>query len=368
LANSPAITSLSKYLDILPIESLNIEPESKQAMDTYNLEEYELDSIKGKRVLVTGGAGFIGSNLTSALLNLGAGVRVMDNLETGFLKNISAHGEDPNFDFLEGSINNADDCAEACKRVEVIVHLAALGSVPRSINDPLRTNECNISGFLNVLWAAKNAGIKRIVYASSSSVYGDNPQNPKAESDLGNLLSPYAVSKYANELYASVFAKHYGLELIGLRFFNVFGPRQDPKGAYAAVIPIFIQSLIENKPVYINGDGSISRDFTYIDNVIQIIVKACTTTNKAAINQVYNAGCGNTYSLNTLYDYLAKIMEKDTPPIYREERPGDIRNSMANIQKAAELLEYKPHVGFFAGLEKTVEWFAHHQAFIKKTR
>jgi len=315
--------------------------------------------IEDTCILVTGGAGFIGSNLIEVLLEKKNKVVCLDNLSTGHYQNIEAFLKNPDFTFIEGDICNLEDCQQAVGGVEIVLHQAALGSVPRSIKDPIATNKANIDGFLNMLVASKDAGVKRFVYAASSSTYGDHPGLPKVEDKIGKPLSPYAVTKYVNELYAEVFAKTYGLETIGLRYFNVFGPKQDPDGAYAAVIPKFIKLLKEGKSPTINGDGLTSRDFTYIDNVIQINQLAATTENPEAINQVYNVACGENTSLNEMVEIMKEIIGKTNPKVkeigvlYGPERPGDVKHSLADISKAKELLGYEVEVGFREGMERT---------------
>jgi UDP-N-acetylglucosamine 4-epimerase len=324
-------------------------------------------NIKGKSFLVTGGAGFIGSNLVEHLLYNEAGrVVVLDNLSNGFYKNIEPFFSNLSFHFIEGDIRNLEDCKRACEGVDYISHQAALGSVPRSLADPITTNEVNVSGFLNMLVAASEAKVKRFVYAASSSTYGDSQFLPKVEDVIGKPLSPYAVTKYVNELYAHVFALNYNLPVIGLRYFNVFGPKQDPNGAYAAVIPLFIQAIIEGKNPVINGDGMQTRDFTYIDNAIQANIHALLIDNSAALNQVFNIAVAQTTSINQMIEMLAQISGKDLKPQYREARVGDVRNSLADISKAASMLSYQPFVKFSDGLRKTYEWFESNQAFIGK--
>ena len=320
--------------------------------------------IQGKKVLVTGGAGFIGSNLIKALVNQDNEVICLDNLATGHLKNIESFLELSNFTFIKGDIRNLETCLTATKGVDIVLHQAALGSVPRSINDPITTNEVNITGFINMLWAVKENRVSRFVYAASSSTYGDHKQLPKVEENIGSPLSPYAVTKYVNELYANVFAATYEIETIGLRYFNVFGPNQDPNGAYAAVIPKFIQLFLDGESPTINGDGLTSRDFTYIDNVIQINQLAATAQNKKAVNTVYNVACGENTSLNELViaikDNLVKHHDKSIKSIevnYGPERKGDVKHSLANIKKAEHNLFYQPEVLFEEGMDKTVKWF-----------
>jgi len=311
------------------------------------------------RILVTGGAGFIGSNLVEELLNDKkiSHVRVLDNLATGSLKNITSFQADKRFEFINGDITNYNDCLQACGEIDVISHQAALGSVPRSIKDPLATNNVNITGTLNIFTAAKEKKIKRVVYAASSSTYGDHPGLPKVEDKIGSPLSPYAVTKYVNELYAKVYADLYDMEIIGLRYFNIFGPRQNPKGPYAAVIPLFVKSILENTPPVINGDGEHSRDFTYVANAVQANIKAMFTENKKAVNQVYNIACGQQTSLNQLFNYLKDIEGSNLQPIYGPERKGDVKHSLADISKAKNLLGYDPVVTVGDGLKKIVAWY-----------
>ncbi len=314
--------------------------------------------ITASSILITGGAGFIGSNIVDFLLqNNVKKVRVLDNLSTGYFSNINMHISNPAFEFMEGDIVNATDCEKAVQGMDIVLHQAALGSVPRSINNPAATNAVNVSGFLNMLTAAKDNRVKRFVYASSSSVYGNDKTMPKVEAITGDLLSPYAVTKKTNELYADVFYKTYGLEVIGLRYFNVFGPRQNVKGPYAAVIPIFITELLNNKAPSIFGDGTTTRDFTFIENVIQANLVAAFTTNKDAINQVFNIAYGGTTSLNTLFISIANNLQSAIKPNYQPERKGDIKDSFANIDKAKLLLNYKPTVEIEQGLALTVDWY-----------
>ena len=311
------------------------------------------------KVLVTGGAGFIGSNLADKLLSdeRVSLVRVLDDLSTGSRKNIEHLLSNKKFEFIEADIRDYQACLESCESIDFISHQAALGSVPRSINDPLTTNSVNITGTLNVFTAAKESGIKRIVYAASSSTYGDHPDLPKIEDKIGNPLSPYAVTKYVNELYASVYAKVYGLELIGLRYFNIFGPRQNPEGAYAAVIPLFVNALLKNEAPTINGDGSHSRDFTFVDNAVQANIKALFSSNENAVNQVYNIACGDQTSLLQLFESLRKEAGTELQPNFGPERKGDVKHSLADISKAKELLGYNPEVSIEEGLRKTFNWY-----------
>jgi len=316
------------------------------------------------RILVTGGAGFIGSNTCDALLEENHQVVCLDNFLTGRRENIVKALQNPNFTLIEGDIRSFETCETAVKDCDLVLHLAALGSVPRSINDPITTNDININGFLNIITATRNAGIKRFVFAASSSTYGDSKELPKVEDRIGKPMSPYAITKYVGELYADVFAKVYGMEFIGLRYFNVFGKRQDPEGAYAAVIPKFIQSLLKQEAPVINGDGSFSRDFTYIDNVVKINLQALFTADQTAINQIYNVACGEATTLNQLYDYLRTALGVDHPavleiePIYQAVRSGDIPHSLASIEKAKQLLSYHPKINIQEGITRTVAWYS----------
>jgi UDP-N-acetylglucosamine 4-epimerase len=326
--------------------------------------------IQNKNVLVTGGAGFIGSNIIDKLLTQNNAVVCLDNFATGKRENIANYLSNSSFKLREGDIRDLSVCREATKNIDIVLHQAALGSVPRSINDPLTSNEVNVGGFLNVLVAARDAGVKRVVYAASSSTYGDNEQLPKVEDHIGQPLSPYAVTKYVNELYASVFARVYGMELIGLRYFNVFGPRQDPDGAYAAVIPLFVKSLINGVSPKINGDGTFSRDFTYVANVVQANEKAATVDTKAAINTVYNVACGSRVSLNELVASIKELLTEYQPevsnilPEYGPERVGDVPHSLASIEKAKSLLGYCPTHQFHDGLKEAIGWY--HNFFITR--
>jgi UDP-N-acetylglucosamine/UDP-N-acetylgalactosamine 4-epimerase len=311
------------------------------------------------RVLVTGGAGFIGSNLVEKLLENPeiSLVRVLDNLATGSLRNIESFINEKRFQYIENDIRDYNSCLSACDGIDFISHQAALGSVPRSINDPLTTNNVNITGTLNIFTAAKEKAIKRIVYAASSSTYGDHPGLPKVEDKIGNPLSPYAVTKYVNELYAKVYSDLYEMEIIGLRYFNVFGPRQNPQGPYAAVIPLFVKAIIENIPPVINGDGEHSRDFTYVANAVQANINAMFATNKNAVNQVYNIAYGQQTSLNELFKHLKDIAGSNLAVIHGPERKGDVKHSLADISKAKNLIQYNPEVSVEAGLKKTFEWY-----------
>jgi len=315
-------------------------------------------------ILITGGAGFIGSNLVSALLSdeRVSSVKVLDNFATGSKANLEEFARNPKFGFIEGDIRNYETCFQCCNGIDLISHQAALGSVPRSINDPLTTNDVNITGTLNIFTAAKENNVKRIVYAASSSTYGDHPGLPKVEDKIGKPLSPYAVTKYVNELYANVYSNIYGMEMIGLRYFNIFGPKQNPEGPYAAVIPLFIKGLLENVQPVINGDGSHSRDFTYVDNAVQANILALFTNNKEAINQVYNIACGYQTSLLQLFNYLKKETNSSLQPIHGPERKGDVKHSLADIQKAQTLLGYKITVPVEEGLQRTFKWYNTHKA------
>ncbi|WP_209399723.1 SDR family oxidoreductase [Pseudozobellia sp. WGM2] len=317
------------------------------------------------KILVTGGAGFIGSNISEFLLKNGNKVTCLDNFATGKRENIQPFLENENYTLIEGDIRNLETCIKACENVDYILHQAALGSVPRSINDPITSNEVNVSGFLNMLVAARDAHVRRFVYAASSSTYGDSISMPKKEEIIGKPLSPYAITKYVNELYAEVFSKTYGLETVGLRYFNVFGRRQDPNGAYAAVIPKFTIQLMNHESPIINGDGSFSRDFTYIDNVIEMNLRALMTDNKEAINTVYNVAYGERTNLKELVtllkEYLraydSKIMEVDA--VYGPERKGDVPHSLASIEKAREKLAYNPQYDIKTGLKSAMDWYWH---------
>jgi UDP-N-acetylglucosamine 4-epimerase len=308
-------------------------------------------------ILVTGGAGFIGSNLCSHLLDKGFVITCLDNLSTGHKKNIQALQSNSNFSFVEGDVTNYDLMLKLTEGKYAVLHQAALGSVPRSINNPLATNHANVTGFLTVLQAAKENNVERFVYAASSSTYGDNYQLPKVEDNIGKPLSPYAVTKLVNELYADVFSKLYGIKTIGLRYFNVFGPNQDPNGAYAAVIPKFINLIKEGESPTIHGDGSQSRDFTYIDNVLLANELALTTTNPEAFNQVYNVACGYSEKLIDITKYLITKINPQVSINFGENRLGDIKDSLADIAKISSLLGYQPKVNVYEGLDKTIEWF-----------
>lgn len=320
-------------------------------------------NISGAAVLVTGGAGFIGSNLVEALLACGCRVRVLDNFATGKMSNLAGVIGNRNFELIAGDIRAAETCRNAVKGVDYILHQAALGSVPRSIKDPLTSAEVNILGFINVLFAAQEAGVKRVVYASSSSVYGDSPILPKVEEKTGKPLSPYAISKAVDELYAENFHDLYGIDTIGMRYFNVFGRRQSPDGAYAAVIPRFASALIRHTSPQINGDGSFSRDFTYIDNVVYANLLALNSNNEAALNQVYNVACGKRLTLNELFDVLKKELSQfdreiaQIEPVYAPERQGDIPHSLAEIEKIRSLLGFEVLYDAPSGLHETAQWY-----------
>jgi UDP-N-acetylglucosamine/UDP-N-acetylgalactosamine 4-epimerase len=322
--------------------------------------------LKNSRVLVTGGAGFIGSALIESLLALDNEVVCLDNLATGKRENLATFLENKNFRFIEGDIRKLDDCRKATGSVQFVLHQAALGSVPRSVKDPITTNEVNISGFLNMLTAARDAGVKRFVYASSSSVYGDHPALPKFEENTGNPLSPYAVTKKVNELYARVYGELYGMETIGLRYFNVFGRRQDPDGQYAAVIPRFVKALIQHEAPVIFGDGSQTRDFTYIENVVQANLRAAIVSNPEAYNTAYNVACGDRVTLSELYAFLREGLAMFDPeiasinPVFTEPRQGDIPHSLASVEKISRLLGYVPQFNLKQGLEHSIKWYWEH--------
>lgn len=311
------------------------------------------------RILVTGGAGFIGSNLVDALLKdeRVTLVRVLDNLATGSKANIESYNGHPKFQFIEGDIRSYDTCLKACDSIQLISHQAALGSVPRSIADPLTTNEVNITGTLNIFTAAKEKGVKRVVYAASSSTYGDHPGLPKVEDVIGRPLSPYAVTKFVNELYAQVYSNLYNLEFVGLRYFNIFGPRQNPAGPYAAVIPLFAEAVLNEKAPVINGDGSHSRDFTYVDNAVLANILSLFTDNTTALNTVYNIACGHQTSLLELFNHLKAEAGSSLQPVHGPDRRGDVKHSLADITKASTLLGYKPAVSVEEGLKKTFDWY-----------
>ncbi|HHH54226.1 MAG TPA: SDR family oxidoreductase [Bacteroidetes bacterium] len=315
--------------------------------------------MEKKNILITGGAGFIGSNLVEALLNDKRvnKVRVVDNLSTGFRKNINEFEKKSDFEFVWGDIRDINTCMKACEGIDIISHQAALGSVPRSINDPVNTNSNNITGTLNIFTAAKESGIKRIVYAASSSTYGDSKTLPKVEDNIGKPLSPYAITKLVSELYANVFGDLYNMELIGLRYFNVFGPKQDPHGAYAAVIPLFFKAALEGKPATINGDGTYSRDYTFVANAVQANIKALFTKNNKALNEVYNIACGERTDLNELWSYICETVNVKIEANHGPNRAGDIPHSLADVSKARKLLEYNPNIKVKNGLERAYNWY-----------
>lgn len=315
------------------------------------------------KILITGGAGFIGSNLCDHFISKGDHVTVLDNFATGFRHNIEHLFSHPHFTLIEGDIRDVETCHQACEGQDYVLHQAALGSVPRSVNDPITSNDVNVSGFLNMLVAARDAKIKRFIYAASSSTYGDSEALPKVEEVIGRPLSPYAITKYVNELYADVFSKTYGLETIGLRYFNVFGRRQNPDGAYAAVIPKFVIQLMNHESPVINGTGDYSRDFTYIDNVVQMNEKAMLTDNPEAVNTVYNTAVGDRTTLNLLVQYLKEYLSAFDAEINRvdvihgPQRVGDIPHSLASVDKAKKLLGYEPSHDIKAGLKEAVTWY-----------
>ncbi|MBP4141500.1 SDR family oxidoreductase [Flavobacterium sp. P4023] len=322
-----------------------------------------MEESKQKIILITGGAGFIGSNLCEYFLSKDNKVVCLDNFATGHRHNLKDCINHPDFTLIEGDIRNLSDCITAVQGVDYVLHQAALGSVPRSLNDPITTNDVNVSGFLNMLVAARDAKVKRFVYAASSSTYGDSVALPKVEEVIGNPLSPYAITKYVNELYAQIFSTTYGLETIGLRYFNVFGRKQDPNGAYAAVIPKFVMQLMQHESPKINGDGNYSRDFTYIDNVIQMNELAMLTQNPEAINSIYNTAYGDRNTLNNLIHYLKEFLSEYDPEIanikieYGPNRAGDIPHSLASIDKAKKMMGYNPQFSMQEGLKQAVEWY-----------
>jgi len=321
------------------------------------------NKLNNKNILVTGGAGFIGSNLCEELISLGANVTCLDNFSTGFRENLEAIKDHANFKLIEGYIRNLEDCKTACENQDFVLHEAALGSVPRSINDPITSNDVNVGGFLNMLVAARDANVKRFIYAASSSTYGDSESLPKVEDVIGKPLSPYAITKYVNELYADVFKRTYNFDTIGLRYFNVFGRKQNPNGAYAAVIPKFVMQLMNHESPVINGGGEYSRDFTYIDNVILMNLLALTSDNSASVNQVYNTAFGERTTLNDLVSNLKEYLSDFDPKIaeveviYGDYRKGDVPHSLASIDKAKNLLEYQPKHSMKEGLKEAVKWY-----------
>jgi UDP-N-acetylglucosamine 4-epimerase len=318
--------------------------------------------ISKSTFLITGGAGFVGSNIARYLMKYGAGkVKVLDNLSEGKIENIQTFLDEPNFEFINGDICNSETCRKACDGVDYISHQAALGSIPRSLATPLLTNEANVTGFLNMLTAAKDAKVKRFVYASSSSVYGDSQKLPKVEEHIGDPLSPYAASKFVNEVYAGVYALNYGIEVVGLRYFNIFGPNQKPDGPYAAVIPLFIDALLKGESPFINGDGEQSRDFTFIENAVQANIRGMFSQVEGAAGKVYNIAFGERTTVNELYFNLKDLVGSDVNPTYRDPRQGDVIDSLADISKAKAFLAYNPQVNIKDGLEVTLKWFADNQ-------
>lgn len=318
-------------------------------------QDYHSVPLDGCRFLITGGAGFIGSHIVEYLLAKGAGkVRALDNFSTGSKDNLKDFFSNPAFELIEGDICDFNTCSGALKDIDYVAHQAALGSVPRSINDPIKTNATNITGFLNMLTAARDARVKRMIYAASSSVYGDHQGLPKIEDEIGKPLSPYGVTKYVNELYAGVFSRTYGFHTIGMRYFNVFGPRQNPKGPYAAVIPLFIKAALQKQPASINGDGETSRDFTFVENVVQANVKAMFAS--PAKHEVINVACGSATSLNQVWRMISSRLGVDIPAEYKPQRQGDIKHSLASIEKACSLIGYRPTIPMAEGLEQTIEW------------
>jgi UDP-N-acetylglucosamine 4-epimerase len=320
---------------------------------------YHTCDLSAFSFLITGGAGFIGSNIVEYLLKYGAGkVRVLDNFSTGFRHNLNAFIHHPAFELVEGDIRDFDTCKRAVQGINYISHQAALGSVPRSVNDPITTNAVNVSGYLNMLCASKESSqVQRFVYAASSSTYGDSATLPKKEDNIGRPLSPYAVTKYVNELYADVFAKAYGFKTIGLRYFNVFGPRQSPAGEYAAVIPLFIKAVKEGKPALIYGDGEQTRDFTFVENAVQANVRAFFIDKEAAVNHIYNIACGEQVSLNQLWSAICNREQVAISPQYTVARTGDVRHSLADISKAKAFLNYVPIIKFATGIDITLDAF-----------
>jgi UDP-N-acetylglucosamine/UDP-N-acetylgalactosamine 4-epimerase len=322
----------------------------------YNIK-YHTEDLSQYNFLITGGAGFIGSNIVEYLLKYGAKkVRILDNFSTGSIENIEEFITNPAFELVKGDIRDIETCKKVLEGIDYVTHQAALGSVPRSINDPITSSDVNINGFLNMLVASRDANVKRMVYAASSSTYGDHPGLPKVEDQIGNPLSPYGVTKYVNELYGSVFSKTYNFHTIGLRYFNVFGPKQNPKGPYAAVIPLFIEAALQHKAPFINGDGETSRDFTFVENAVQANVKAMLTTGIQK-HEVVNIAFGERTSLNQLWQRINDNEGIARTPIYKEERKGDVRHSLANISKGSKLIGYEPNYSVLDGLGITYKWY-----------
>jgi UDP-N-acetylglucosamine/UDP-N-acetylgalactosamine 4-epimerase len=322
------------------------------------MDNFHTQNLSASTFLVTGGAGFIGGHIAEYLLKHGAKkVRVLDNLVNGFESNLAVLKQYPAFEFINGDIRNTEICLQACDGIDYISHQAALGSVPRSMKEPVYFSEVNITGTVNIMKAAVDKGVKQMVYASSSSVYGDEQTLPKQEDKIGNALSPYAVTKRTNELYAKVFSQAYGLKIMGFRYFNIFGPRQDPDGAYAAVIPLFVKGIINRTPVYINGDGEQTRDFTFVDNAVQVNIKGMLTDNNEAFNKAYNVAIGERFTVNQLYKICQEQLDSNFAATYREPRPGDIRDSLADISLAQKLLNYQPTKKFEDGLIETIQYF-----------
>lgn len=322
------------------------------------METFHNRDLSSSAFLITGGAGFIGSHIAEYLLrNKAAKVRVLDNMSNGFASNLDVLKDNEGFEFIEGDIRDIDICRKACEGIQYVSHQAALGSVPRSIKNPSATNDVNVGGFVNMLKAAVENQVQQFVYASSSSVYGDEPTLPKKEDRIGNCLSPYAVSKRADELYAAVFAASYQIPVLGFRYFNIFGPRQDPDGPYAAVIPLFVKAIMTGSSAMINGDGGQTRDFTFVENAVQVNIKGMLADNVEAKNKVYNVAVGEQFSVNYLYDFIREYLKSDLKAIHREPREGDIRNSLADISLAKDLLGYQPTTKFQTGLVKTIEYF-----------
>lgn len=332
-----------------------------------DFNKYHSESIIGLSFLITGGAGFIGSNLVQYLLQFGAKkVRVLDNLSNGYFKNIEEFSKLENFEFIEGDIRDYSTCLKALDGIDYVSHQAALGSVPRSINDPITSNDVNVSGYLNMLEAAKESGVKRMVYAASSSTYGDSKSLPKVEDKIGKPLSPYAVTKYVNELYADVYSNVYGFHCVGLRYFNVFGPKQDPNGAYAAVIPLFMDAMVQKNSPTINGDGGQTRDFTFVDNAVQANIKGLLNTTNLDKHEVCNIAFGERTSLLQLWEMIQKADGNVLPASHGPDRAGDIRDSLADISKAKALFGYQPEFSMQEGLVKTYNWFTSNLEFIKE--